>query len=291
MSNLAPQSNLVTTLVLTLCLSACTSLDIVKSITTPSGSTLSEDIAYGTNPRQKLDIYRPSQLTTNTAVIVFFYGGAWDDGDKSEYEFVARRLALSGHYVVIPDYRLFPEVVFPTFVEDAALAVKHVIANLTNIAEFERPLFLMGHSAGAHIAMMLAVDSKYLQQSLQQVRGVIGLSGPYDFLPLHSKRLEQIFPSDIRSASQPINFVNGDEPPIFIGQGGADQRVWMRNATQLDSALKNHNVPSVLRIYPGVNHSGTLKPYVRFLDRNSPIPRDIEQFIRFHTNYEDHVDR
>ena len=155
------------------------------------------DIAYGSLTRHKLDLFEPVNFRQQPApVVVFFYGGGWDSGSKADYRFVGRTLAAKGFIAVVPDYRVYPEVVFPGFVEDAALAVAWVFENASRFNGDPTQIFLMGHSAGAHIAAMLALDESYLdarEHSPQQLAGWIGLSGPYDFLPLQSRRLKKIF--------------------------------------------------------------------------------------------------
>ena len=89
--------------------------------------------------------------------MIFFYGGSWDTGSKNDYLFVAQALAASGYTVVIPDYRLYPAVRFPAFVDDGARAVRWTADRVGT-----DKVFVMGHSAGAHIALMLAANTPYL---------------------------------------------------------------------------------------------------------------------------------
>lgn len=148
-------------------------------------------------------------------MVVFFYGGGWREGEKADYEFVASTLTKSGFTVVIPDYRLYPDVTFPAFVEDGAKAVAWVNQNL--LAGSDRPLVIMGHSAGAHIAALLALDAEYLQakdMDVRRIAGWAGLSGPYDFLPINSGYLLDVFPEFTRAESQPIRYASENAPPL-----------------------------------------------------------------------------
>ena len=210
-------------------LSACSVLDIVNALTPDSRSSVNTGIAYGEHPRQQLDVYIPLTPIDDAVIIVFFYGGGWDSGDRTSYEFVARKLADTGHFVVVPDYRLYPNVTFPQFVEDGALATAYVLAHLTEIADQPKPVFLMGHSAGAHIAMLVALDQRYLDHvglGTDELSGVIGLAGPYDFLPITSSYLQKIFPTpQSMYDSQPINFVAPGVPPVVLAHGDRDTRV------------------------------------------------------------------
>ena len=156
-------------------------------------------------------------------MVVFFYGGNWDSGAKAMYRFVGAALAARGVLTVIPDYRLYPQVRFPAFMDDAAAAVAWTLANIRRFGGDPHRLFLMGHSAGAQIATLLALDPVYLQAqdvAPDTVCGVIGLAGPYDFLPLHDPELETIFgPEAERPRSQPINYVTPQAPPMLLLAG------------------------------------------------------------------------
>jgi acetyl esterase/lipase len=181
------------------------------------------------------------------------------------------------------------------FVEDGAAALTYVIENKYEISNNLLPVFAMGHSAGAHIAMSLGLNQQYLSKlghSTDDIAGVIGLSGPYNFLPLSSARLLKIFPdAQKQSDAQPINFVDPEDPPVFLGHGDSDNRVWPGNSTSLAMKLKQFKVPHTLMLYKGVDHSGTLKPFVSFLGNNSSIPGDVIQFIEKHSPLQDKVDR
>ncbi len=169
--------------------------------------------------RGTFDLYVPESATASTPVVVFFYGGGWDGGAKSIYPFVGQSLASEGFIVAIPDYRIYPEVRFPGFVEDGARAVAAVEGLVRKggggVPAGRHPVFLMGHSAGAQIAALLAYDGRYLAKagaSNASLAGFIGLSGPYDFLPLKEERYKRIFPPALRDASQPVRFVSAGDP-------------------------------------------------------------------------------
>ncbi len=264
-------------------LSGCSFWGLVNAAQSKSDSEIAAAIAYGGHPRQRMDIYRPARPAENAAVIIFFYGGAWQRGNRENYEFVGRRLASMGHYAVVPDYRVYPEVRFPDFVFDGAKATAHVLDNLSEIAGSRRPVFLMGHSAGAHIAMLLAVDSRYLDsvgQRTAALAGVIGLAGPYDFLPLTSEKLQQVFPTaQAQYRSQPINFIDPDDPPALLAHGDDDRVVWTRNSIRLANDLRNAGIDVELRIYPGVSHIGVMTPFVGFLDDDIGLLDDVQRFV------------
>src|SRR5450830_980541 len=142
---------------------ACSPVKTLNAIIPSDGYILEQGITYGALPRQKLDVYIPkNKAVTAKPVVVFFYGGSWDSGDRADYKFVAEALTSKGFVVVIPDYRVYPEVLFPDFLFDAAKAAKWVKDNAEKYGGDHSKVFLAGHSAGAHIAAMLTLDQQYL---------------------------------------------------------------------------------------------------------------------------------
>ncbi len=240
------------------------------------------DIAYGPLTRQKLDVFEPAVLHRNPApVVVFFYGGGWDSGNKADYRFVGRTLAANGFIAVVPDYRVYPEVVFPGFVEDAALAVAWTFENAPRFNGDPAQVFLMGHSAGAHIAAMLALDERYLdarEHSPRQLAGWIGLSGPYDFLPLRSRRLKEIFGDPAPPSTQPVEFVSTTAPPALLISGDADTTVIPRNTHRLAARLRQAGVGVREVIYPNVGHGRTVAAFSTIAD-GLPVVDEVARFI------------
>ena len=224
--------------------SACSPVSMLNAIIPENGYHRFVDIRYGETSRHKLDIYLSNHSNSEAPkkTVIFFYGGGWDSGDKEDYKFVAEALSSAGFDVVIPDYRLYPDVVFPEFVDDAALAVSWSHKHLAKFGANPNSLFVAGHSAGAHIAALLALDPHYLkryQLSPDRLGGMIGLAGPYDFLPLESDTLKTIFgPENERWRSQPINFVDGKNPPMLLMLGDDDSTVWPKNSRNLATKIR-----------------------------------------------------
>ncbi len=234
--------------------SACTPVKILNSLVPETSYQLISAKAYGTSNRQKLDIYLPkvnpkenATPSTNALkkVVIFYYGGNWDSGERADYKFVAEALVSHGYIVVIPDYRIYPEVLFPAFMADPVTAAKWVKTHINQYGGDVNKVFLAGHSAGAHMAVMMSINPEYLAvESLQpkDFSGVIGLAGPYDFLPLKSDRLKTIFGNEAEQwKSQPINFVDGKNPPILLAVGKKDGTVWPRNTYNLAKKIKENN--------------------------------------------------
>ncbi len=263
-----------------LALPACTALR-------PGGLTEgARDVAYGPHPRQRMDIYVPHGDGGGPKPVVFFiYGGSWANGAKETYSFVGDALAARGFVTVIADYRLVPEVRFPVFIEDGALALRYVRDNITRFGGAPRNLHLMGHSAGAYNAMMLTLDGRYLAAAgmrSSDIRSTIGLSGPYDFLPFDIDVTKEAFGNARDPAqTQPINFVRRDAPPIFLATGSDDTTVLPRNSERLARALKKAGAQSVsLKIYPGLGHAGTATALSRLLKWQAPVLDDAVAFLQ-----------
>lgn len=238
-------------------LAGCSPVTLVNAVS-PSGHYEAQTgITYGEERRQQLDLYRPLEATDDAPVIVFFYGNGWREAKRGNFEFVASGLTEAGMEVLIPDYRGHPEAAFPTFVEDGARAVRWAQENIPGVSSGERALFLAGHSAGAHIAAMLALDDRYLRAVTDQppaIAGFIGLSGPYDFLPLDPGYLEEVFPEATRGRSQPIDFVSGEAPPTLLVHGTDDGAALAEHSRRLAAKLEAQGVPVTLRLYEGVAH-------------------------------------
>jgi acetyl esterase/lipase len=191
-------------------------------------------------------------------VVVFFFGGGWNQGSRGDYGFAGAAFAGENFIAVVPDYRLVPEVRFPTFVEDGALAVKWARDNAARFGGDPKRITLAGHSAGAYIAAMLALDPRFLKQARvdpKTIRAAALLSGPTDFYPFTEARGRAAFgawkqPRD----TQPINFVRKDAPPIFLGHGSDDRVVLPYNSRRLAQSLQQLGAPVSLRIYEGANH-------------------------------------
>lgn len=244
------------------------------------GYRLQADIAYGEHERQSLDLYRPAGGPASSPLVVFFYGGAWEGGEKADYRFVGAALAARGFTVAIADYRVYPEVRFPDFLSDGARAVAFVRREVGA----SRPLVLMGHSAGAHIAAMLALDPQWLGafglDPAEDVNALVGLSGPYDFLPLTSPRLKTIFgPEEKLAATQPISFVTGAAPRSFLATGRHDTTVDPGNTKRLAARIRSQGVCVESRIYDRLNHQTILGAFAAPLRPIAPVLDDIVTFI------------
>lgn len=262
-----------------LLVTGCSGLTLVDWLTPRDGYQVQRAISYGSHPRQQLDLYEPATLPMDAPVVVFFYGGGWNSGHRGDYRFVARALTEIGLVVAIPDYRLYPEVRFPTFVADGAEAVAWVARNRAG----KGPILLMGHSAGAQIAALLATDDGYLQRAgvePSDIAGLIGLAGPYDFLPLKSDYLRNVFGAPgAPEQSQPVRFVEGSEPPALLLHGADDRTVLPRNSQSLAERWTAVGGRVELAVFAGVGHAtivAALAPPLRHL---APTLAAVERFV------------
>lgn len=233
-----------------------------SAVFSDGGAAVSRDISYGAHERQRLDLYRPSTEAAEGPVVVFIYGGGWRDGHREAYGFVGAALAARGLTVVLPDYRLFPQVRFPAFVDDIASVVHWARENVSAGDGAARPLILMGHSAGAHIAALLASDPSYFGEAGEgevSVAGLIGLAGPYTFDPTEFDSTREIF-AGVADAdrTRPTALVTADNPPALLMHGLGDETVKIWNTREFAKALIRAGVDVSKIEYPSIGHAGLI---------------------------------
>lgn len=268
-------------------LSGCSAADVLNVFVPREGYAIERDLAFGGGPRRRLDIYRPDDAPPDAPVLVFFYGGGWKSGARADYRFVGHAFAAAGFVTVIPDYRVYPEVRYPAFIEDGAAAVAWVAERKPERA----PLYLAGHSAGAYIAAMLTLDERWLAGAgvrvCDTVTAAVGLAGPYDFLPLQSDDLKAIFgPEATRPRTQPINYVDGVAPPMLLISGRDDTTVLPRNSRRLAQRIRAKGGRVEERYYDDVGHvtlAASLSVPLRGL---SPAFEDTVDYLRRHRRTE-----
>ena len=211
-------------------------------------------------------------------MIVFVHGGSWDTGSKDRYAFVGNELSDEGFTTAVLNYRLGPQTQFPGFVQDVALAVAKISAQVAN----GRPIVLMGHSAGAHIAALVTYDPRYLQMvgtsPCKAIHGFVGLAGPYDFLPIVEPRYRAIFPSATHAASQPINFAGGRHPPSLLLHGLDDTTVDPKETRAMAAALKRAGNRVVTGFFEGVSHTDIIGAYGPGLSFLAPVREPVARF-------------
>jgi acetyl esterase/lipase len=264
-------------------LSACSPLRTFNALIPKDrgAAQVGRDLAFGADRRQRLDLYRPfaTPAPSPLPIIVFLYGGSWSSGDKSGYRFVGQALAARGFLVAVPDYRLVPQVRYPAFLQDNAAAVRWVLAIAARYGGDPARVVLVGHSAGAYNASMLALDPRWLGSERRAVRGWVGLAGPYDFLPLDGPITRATFgqAGDL-SATQPINFASRDDPATLLLHGSGDRTVLLRNSERLGTALAAVGVTARVKLYPQLGQVGIITAVARPFRGRAPVVDDVATF-------------
>lgn len=240
-------------------------------------------VPYGRDERQKLDIYAPrgGVAGSRLPVILFFYGGSWASGSRTGYGFVGRALAAKGFVVVVPDYRIGPAVTYPGFVEDGAAAVRWVEAHAQGYGGDPSRIVVSGHSAGAYIAAMLAVDDRWLGRQRAAIKGFAGIAGPYDFAPFDVPASQAAFGTWPDPAeTQPVTWAGPGDPPALLLVGEQDDVVRPKNAESLAAKLSAAGVAVSLKRYAGVGHVGMVTTIARPFRYRAPVLEDIAAFVR-----------
>lgn len=277
--------------ILMLLLTGCTGtrLLVANGIARGGDYRLSTDLAYGDDPRQRLDIYLPEQHPPIQPLparptLIFVPGGCWgacETYPKEDYRFVADAFTAQGYAVVIPDYRLYPAVKFATIIGDVRDAVEWVARHGAQHGLNTDALVLMGHSAGAQMTALLTLDESYLTADTRsRLKGYVGLAGPYDFLPFTKSYQPDLFgPEPLYPASQPVNFVGGDEPPLLLLYGTADTTVKPRNILSLTRRVQEQGGVVQARCYAGIDHGSIVGALSRPLQDDTPVYADILAFL------------
>ncbi len=264
-------------------------LDLIDSVWPGDAATakIASDVAYGNDPRQKYDVYAPTGHVVGKdaplPLLVFFHGGGWYKGNRESYGFAGRAFAAKGFVVAVPSYRLVPRNVFPDFLADGAAAVAKARSQAASYGADPERIVLSGHSAGAHIAAMIALDPEYLTTlgvPMASVRGVAGLSGPYNFLPLDKESAINAM-GKVRPAerTQPIHYVSAASPPMLLITGSADTTVKPHNAFDLARALQAAGVDGEVKAYQGLTHEDVVMALSRPFRGKAPVLTDAAAFL------------
>lgn len=242
-------------------LAGCSPTALLDRLTPAGDYRRDPGLSYGADPRQTIDVYEPATLpgsemagaamanatmanaTMGRPVVVFFYGGSWRWGEKESYRFVADALTRQGVVVMIPDYRVYPQVQYPVFIEDSAAAMRWARDHAAEYGGDPQRLFIMGHSAGAYNAAMVALDERWLAKvgmTRRDIAGFIGISGPYDFLPTPLKNIQPVFATATdQKDAEPLAHADAGAPPTLLIHGTADTYVYLRNSEHLAARLRD----------------------------------------------------
>ncbi len=249
-----------------------------------SGYRVIRDRVYGPDPRHKFDLYVPKGHQGPLPVLLFFYGGGWTSGSKAIYRFLAQAFTSAGIIVAVADYRLYPQVKYPAFLEDSVMAFRGLRACIAAFGGDPDRLFLAGHSAGAYNAVMLAADARFLDgEDRRALKGVIGIAGLYDFLPLkRDSSLIDVFGDDNSRDTQPIAHVDRKLAPMLLAHGGADAVVEPGNSKRMAETLRAFGSEVSLREFAECGHTDILVSLARFFRGRTTLREDIVTFIHGH---------
>ena len=266
-------------------LTACSGVDLLNATVSTDTYQLAQGLPYGDQPRQQLDVYRPGSEVGKAPMVVFFYGGSWSSGNRADYRFVGEALASRGIVVVIADYRLSPAFRYPVFLQDSARAVRWALEHATDYGADSARVFVMGHSAGAYNAAMVALDPRWLAaESLAPSRlaGWIGLAGPYDFLPIGDRQTRVAFdwpatPED----SQPMRHASPASPPALLLAPTEDRLVnTQRSTVALARKLKGAGVRVESELFDGVSHVTLVASMASVLRGRAPVLDHVTAFVK-----------
>jgi acetyl esterase/lipase len=264
----------------------CSATGTLNALTPNDTHTHRDGLAYGDGPRQKYDLYTPVGAAPEGGwpVVVFFYGGSWNSGERSQYEFVGEALASRGILTLIPDYRLYPEVRYPEFLKDSAAAVAHALEKAASLGGNPKRVFAMGHSAGGYNAAMVALDPRWLKatgHSNRELAGWVGVAGAYDFFPTGNPEVQPVFfHPNYPPNSLPIDFALPGSPPAFLGAARKDDLVYPdRNTLALAAKLRAVDVPVQVQLYDRVNHLTVIGVFAQPLRWLAPVLDDAAGFV------------
>ena len=269
-------------------LTACSAADVLNATVASDSYTLTGGLSYGPQPRQQLDVYQPKGQTRTALkrapMVVFFYGGNWTMGERADYRFVGEALASQGIVTVVADYRLSPAVRYPVFVQDSALAVRWAFDHAEQYGASPSRIFVMGHSAGAYNAAMVALDERLLKAvglTPSRLAGWIGLAGPYDFLPIGEPRTQVAFNwPDTPADSQPLSHASRASPPALLLAPTQDKVVDpQRSTVRMARRLKDSGVRVESELFDGVSHVTLLASMASVLRGRAPVLERVTAFV------------
>ncbi|MBW3630189.1 MAG: alpha/beta hydrolase [Gemmatimonadetes bacterium] len=261
---------------------ACSSRRAAESLLLGDHFERSADLAYGPGPRQRLDVYRPEDADRPRPVVLFLYGGRWQSGSRAEYRLIGNALTRRGIVTVIPDYRLYPDTIFPAWVEDAARAVAWTRENVGRFGGDPAQIFVVGHSAGAHTAALLALDEEYLQRvgAAGAVLGFVSIAGPVDTAWTDEDVQALMGPRAGWPATYPASHVDGTEPPLLLLHGMGDETVSPNNSVALEARIRERGGCARAVLYPKVGHVEIAVALALPWLRIAPILEEVVAFTR-----------
>jgi acetyl esterase/lipase len=258
---------------------------LANAVIPKAGYRVLSDLGYGPLARHRLDLYLPDGLSGPAPVLLFFYGGSWQSGSKNIYRAFGQAFASRGIVTAVADYGLYPDVKYPAFLEDGARAVRFLHDHAEEHGGDPARLFASGHSAGAYIAAMLGVNPVYLNAvggDPSWIKAIVGIAGPYDFLPLYDAALIDIFGGARNMETQPIRYAQNKAPPMLLAHGTRDSTVGAGNSRRFASRLLGYGNDVQVKLYDRIGHLDILLSLAKPWRKRTTLYQDMLAFIAAH---------
>jgi arylformamidase len=207
------------------------------------------DIAYGDAPGERLDIFRgPGDGAS--PVQIYIHGGYWISNDKSDCSYVARGFVGAGFTTVVINYDLVPVVRIGAQVAQCRAAIAWVAANIADYGGDPARIYVTGHSAGGHLAVMSLLDRA-------PVRGVTSLSGLYDLEPVRCCFMQEklnFTAAEVAAFSPVRHRPLNTEPRLLLAVGELEGEEWVRQMDELRQAWAPYFARLDAETLPGIDH-------------------------------------
>jgi acetyl esterase/lipase len=264
-------------------LAGCSPTRLADMLAPKTGYLAHPGLAYGEDVRQKLDLYLPQSGTGPYPIVVFFYGGSWQGGSRESYRFVAQALCSVGVAVAIPDYRIYPAVRYPAFIEDSAAAVAWIQAQAGTWRLDPTRMLLCGHSAGAYNAAMVAMDPAWLEAAGGRhdwIGAFMGLAGPYQLPARQRGALLDIFSSGASwEETWVTRHLRKPPPRTLLMHGRDDVTVYPVQSELLAAALREQGAVVELQLVGGVGHVTLAAAYLPQMRRFAPVVENTRALV------------
>ncbi len=261
---------------------ACSPLGVAEALLKGDHFTRTTNVEYGGVRQNRLDVYRPRAKPGPSPVIVFLYGGRWQTGSKEDYQLLGSAFTKRGFVVVVPNYRKYPGAIFPAWIEDAAQAVRWAHQNIRRFGGDSTQLYVVGHSAGAHTAVMLALDRHYLRDAglpTGAVRGFVSLAGPVDTTWTDPDVQALMGARESWPTTYPRTYVDDTASALLFLHGGSDKAVSPSNSIRLAGRISARGGCARVIVYPGVGHVEIIVALSEPRLGIAPVLTDIISFI------------
>lgn len=259
-------------------MAACAPVTFLNGITPSASFSKARDVSYGDLDRHKLDIYKADKPRVGAPIIVFTHGGSWSEGSKDIYKFLAEGFTSEGFDIVVPNYRLYPNALYPQMIEDTAKAMAYAAKQYP-----DRSLVVMGHSAGAYNTLMASLNKEFLAAEgitvCERIAGIISLASPTGAYELKEEPYITIFPDRFQKDDAPLAYAQEPSPALFVMNGADDTTVGPKNAEELAAKVQARGGKALLKIYDGLDHTDAVKLLSRHFDGDAPLKSDIIAFI------------